>query len=57
MHNHGLRPLIVLDANSEDPTPFKLVKLETTAAAAAGAQSVKLTPASAAAGGAGQDGL
>jgi hypothetical protein len=48
MHNHGLRPLIVLDANSEDPTPFKLVKLETTAAAAAGAQTVKLTPASAA---------
>jgi hypothetical protein len=48
MQRHGLRPLIVLDANSEDPTPFKLVKLETTAAAAAGAQSVKLTPASAA---------
>jgi hypothetical protein len=48
MHNHGLRPLIVLDANSELPTPFKLVKLETTAAAAAGAQTVKLTPASAA---------
>ena len=49
MRNHGLRPLIVLDANSELPTPFKLVKLETTAAAPAGAQSVKLTPASAAA--------
>jgi hypothetical protein len=48
MHNHGLRPLIVLDANSELPTPFKLVKLETTAAAPAGAQMVKLTPASAA---------
>jgi len=48
MQRHGLRPLIVLDANSEDPTPFKLVKLETTAAAAAGAQTVKLTPASAA---------
>jgi hypothetical protein len=48
MHNHGLRPLIVLDANSELPTPFKLVKLETTAAAGAGAQTVKLTPASAA---------
>jgi hypothetical protein len=48
MHKHGLRPLIVLDANSEDPTPVKLVKLETTAVAAAGAQVVKLTPASAA---------
>jgi len=48
MRNHGLRPLITLDANSELPTPFKLVKLETTAAAPAGAQTVRLTPASAA---------
>jgi hypothetical protein len=48
MHDHGLRPLIVLDADSELPTPFKLVKLETTAAAPAGARTVKLSPASAA---------
>jgi hypothetical protein len=47
MHNHGLRPLILLNANSGDPAPSKKVTLETTAAAAAGAQSVRLSPASA----------
>jgi hypothetical protein len=49
LHKHGLRPLILLDANSEGPTPARQVKLETTAEAPAGAQTVALTPASAAA--------
>jgi hypothetical protein len=48
LHNHGLRPLIVLDAYSEAPTPFKAVTLETVAPAPAGALNVSLTPASAA---------
>jgi hypothetical protein len=48
LHNHGLRPLIVLDAYSGAPTPEKHVTLETTAPAATGARSVHLTPASAA---------
>lgn len=48
LHNHGLRPLIVLDAYSDDPTPEKRVTLETTVPAPAGAQTVQLTPASAA---------
>ena len=48
LHNHGLRPLILLNSNSGGPTPAKEVSLETTAEAPAGAQSVKLTPASAA---------
>ena len=45
---HGLRPLIVLDANSGGPVPLKSVTLETLAAAPAGAQTVALSPASAA---------
>jgi hypothetical protein len=45
---HGLRPLIVLDANSGGPVPLKGVTLETLAAAPAGAQTVALSPASAA---------
>jgi hypothetical protein len=49
LREHGLRPLILLDANSEAPTPADAVTLETTAPAPAGAQTVKLTPASAAA--------
>jgi hypothetical protein len=49
LHNHGLRPLIVLDAYSGAPTPEKHLTLETTAAAPAGSQSVHLTPVSAAA--------
>jgi hypothetical protein len=49
LHRHGLRPLILLDANSEGPTPARQVNLETTAEAPAGAQTVTLTPAAAAA--------
>ncbi|HEV3283332.1 MAG TPA: hypothetical protein VG010_03945 [Solirubrobacteraceae bacterium] len=48
LREHGLRPLIVLDANSGAPTPLKLVTLETLAEAPAGAQTVTLSPASAA---------
>jgi hypothetical protein len=47
LHEHGLRPLIVLDADSQAPAPSVRVSLETTAPAAAGAQSVQLSPASA----------
>jgi hypothetical protein len=60
LHNHGLRPLILLNANSGDPGPSKHITLETTTAAPAGAQSVTLTAASAAAvvpGKSGFDGL
>jgi hypothetical protein len=49
MHNHGLRPLILLNANSGDPGPSKHLTLETSSSAPAGAQSVTLTAASAAA--------
>jgi hypothetical protein len=49
LRNHGLRPLIVLDANSGDPAPSKLLTLETTAPAAAGARTVQLGASSAAA--------
>jgi hypothetical protein len=48
LHKHGLRPLIVLDAYAGAPAPAKHFKLETTATAPAGAQTVTLTPASAA---------
>jgi hypothetical protein len=48
MRENGLRPLIVLDANSGAPAPLLHVKLETLAAAPAGAQTVTLSPASAA---------
>jgi hypothetical protein len=48
LHNHGLRPLLVLNSNSTAPAPLQLVTLETTAAAPKGANSVTLTPASAA---------
>jgi hypothetical protein len=48
LHNHGLRPLIVLNANSEAPGPLKLVQLETVAEAPAGATTVTLSAASAA---------
>lgn len=47
LHKHGLRPLILLNANSREPTPTKEVTLETTEEAPAGATSVKLTAASA----------
>jgi hypothetical protein len=45
---HGLRPLIVLDANSGGPVPLKGVTLETLTTAPAGAQTVTLSSASAA---------
>jgi hypothetical protein len=48
LHAHGLRPLIVLNANSLAPAPFKHVTLETVAAAPAGSRTVTLTAASAA---------
>jgi hypothetical protein len=48
MHKHGLRPLIVLNANSGAPTPELQTKLETIGEAPAGARTVQLTPASAA---------
>jgi hypothetical protein len=49
LHKHGLRPLIILDSNSGDPAPSTPVTLDTTVEAPAGARSVTLTPASAAA--------
>ncbi|HUN78657.1 MAG TPA: hypothetical protein VMU32_07050, partial [Solirubrobacteraceae bacterium] len=48
LHNHGLRPLILLNANSGAPGPALQLRLETLAAAPAGAQSVRLSPAAAA---------
>jgi hypothetical protein len=48
MRNHGLRPLILLNANSGEPTPAKIIKLTTTAAASPGAMTVRLDSASAA---------
>jgi hypothetical protein len=48
MRRHGLRPLIVLDANSQAPAPELQIRLETVTEAPAGATSVTLTPASAA---------
>jgi hypothetical protein len=60
LHKHGLRPLILLDANSEGPTPAKPVNLETLTEAPAGAQTVTLTSTAAAAvvpGKSGFDGL
>ncbi len=48
LHKHGLRPLIVLDANSGAPAPLEHVTLETLEAAPAGAQTVKLSETSAA---------
>ena len=49
LHDHGIRPLILLNANSEGPTPAKLVQLETLQEAPAGATSVTLSATSAAA--------
>jgi hypothetical protein len=48
MKRHGLRPLIVLDANSGAPAPSKPVTLTTLLPVPAGAQTVMLSPASAA---------
>ena len=47
LHKHGLRPLILLNSNSGQPTPAKTFDLETTEEAAKGATSVKLAQASA----------
>ncbi len=48
LHEHGLRPLILLNANSGGPGPAKEVTLTTDAAASAGATTVTLNAASAA---------
>jgi hypothetical protein len=48
LQKHGLRPLILLNANSGEPGPTKAVTLETTEEAPAGATTVMLTAASAA---------
>jgi hypothetical protein len=48
LHNHGLRPLFVLDANSGAPTPLKTLTLTTVQPALSGARTVVLTPESAA---------
>jgi hypothetical protein len=48
LHDHGLRPLILLNANSGAPAPARGLRLETLSAAPAGSQTVMLTPASAA---------
>ena len=48
LQRHGLRPLILLDANSTGPAPARKIALTTLSAAPAGAQSVTLSPASAA---------
>lgn len=48
LQRHGLRPLILLNANSGGPAPAKEVTLETVAEAPAGTRTVTLTPTSAA---------
>ncbi len=48
MHNHGLRPLILLNANSGQPGPARPTSLTTLSPAAVGATSVTLDQASAA---------
>jgi hypothetical protein len=48
LREHGLRPLILLNANSGSPGPSRLITLNTLEAAAAGATSVPLSAASAA---------
>ena len=49
LHEYGLRPLILLDANSGAPTPAQKITLQTVASAPSGASTVTLSPASAAA--------
>jgi hypothetical protein len=48
LHENGLRPLILLDANSGAPCPSKKIVLETAGPAPAGASTVTLSRASAA---------
>lgn len=57
LRDYGLRPLIVLNANSGGPCPARLITLQTTAPAATGSTSVKLTAASAALVAAGRTGF
>jgi hypothetical protein len=47
LKRHGLRPLVVLDADSQNPGPALHLKLETTAPAPEGASTVQLSAASA----------
>ena len=49
LHENGLRPLILLNANSGAPCPSEKIVLETVAPASAGARTVTLSRASAAA--------
>jgi len=48
LHDHGLRPLILLNANSGLPCPATKVDLEIVSPAPAGASTVTLSPGSAA---------
>ena len=48
LHNHGLRPLILLNSNSGLPCPAKKVVLEITSPAPAGSTTVTLSSVSAA---------
>jgi hypothetical protein len=48
LREHGLRPLILLNANSGGPTPAEQIVLSTVSTAPAGAQTVRLSAASAA---------
>ena len=48
LHNHGLRPLILLNANSGQPAPAKPITLTTVTPAYPGAMTVRLDQASAA---------
>jgi hypothetical protein len=49
LQRHGLRPLILLNANSGDPGPSRAVTLKTLSRASAGARTVKLASGSASA--------
>ncbi|HKN93339.1 MAG TPA: hypothetical protein VJU60_03315, partial [Thermoleophilaceae bacterium] len=48
LHKYGIRPLILLNANQTDPTPFKAFSARITQSAAAGATKVQLDAATAA---------
>ena len=48
LHDYGLRPLILLDANSVGPCPAKKVMLDTVASAPASASTITLSASSAA---------
>jgi len=47
LHEHGLRPLILLNANSSGPAPNEPVTIDTIGEAPAGSTTVRLSPASA----------